>query len=351
MNPTTNEATAPEAVTVSANGLRSHEWQRFLRGPDPELLDKLYVPALSEAIRYDRCCSYFSSGVLAAAARGFGKLIERFIGMEEGLPRPAIRLVVNEELSRNDVGAMIETGDVSELEQLLKKRLKAPREMLEKRRLEMLAWLVSKGWLEVRVAVMRQGDGIVHAKYGIVTDGNKDSIVFSGSGNESARGLVANYERLEISTSWGDSDRYNTYRQEFDILWGDTGPLVHIVPLPEALRQQLIRFAPEEPPITEPSNVLARQKASMLWQFIVEAAYLPGNGAAACDALAPVDLWPHQLQVVEETAAAWPSGRLLCDEVGMGKTIEAILVLRRLLAGRGVRRALLLVPKGMSRAE
>jgi superfamily II DNA or RNA helicase len=60
-----------------------------------------------------------------------------------------------------------------------------------------------------------------------------------------------------------------------------------------------------------------------------------------------VDAWPHQRRVVEETAEAWPEGRLLCDEVGMGKTIEAILVLRRLLAGRGVRRALLLLPKGI----
>jgi hypothetical protein len=51
--------------------------------------------------------------------------------------------------------------------------------------------------------------------------------------------------------------------------------------------------------------------------------------------------------VVEEAAEAWPEGRLLCDEVGMGKTIEAILILRRLMAGRGVRRALILVPAGL----
>jgi len=57
--------------------------------------------------------------------------------------------------------------------------------------------------------------------------------------------------------------------------------------------------------------------------------------------------WPHQRHVVEETAAAWPSGRLLCDEVGMGKTIEAILVLRRLMAGRGVQRVLFLLPAGL----
>ena len=86
----------------------------------------------------------------------------------------------------------------------------------------------------------------------------------------------------------------------------------------------------------------------MRWRFAVEAPYLP-DGQRSCDAMAPVSLWPHQIRVVEETAVAWPAGRLLCDEVGMGKTVEAIMVLRRLLAGRGVRRVLLLVPAGILR--
>ncbi len=84
----------------------------------------------------------------------------------------------------------------------------------------------------------------------------------------------------------------------------------------------------------------------MLWKFIIEAPYLP-NGAAACDATAMIDMWPHQRKVVEETSEAWPNGRLLCDEVGLGKTIEAIFILRRLMAGRGVRRVLILLPKGL----
>ena len=84
----------------------------------------------------------------------------------------------------------------------------------------------------------------------------------------------------------------------------------------------------------------------MTWHFLAAAPYLP-NGEYTCDATAMVEMWPHQKRVVEDTARAYPAGRLLCDEVGMGKTLEAILVLRRLLCGRGVRRALLLVPAGL----
>src|SRR5512141_3186154 len=99
----------PSQPLIAPGGLCDHQWKRFLRGPDQELLDNLYVPMLADAVRYDRCCAYFSSSVLAAAARGFGKLIERLVAMGETAPRPAIRLVVNEELDPDDVQAMIET--------------------------------------------------------------------------------------------------------------------------------------------------------------------------------------------------------------------------------------------------
>lgn len=331
---------------LTPGSLRKHTWKRFIRGPDPTLLEELYIPALSESIKYDRCCSYFSSTSLAAAARGFGRLIQRLESMGPEVPRPSVRLVVNEEMAEEDVRAMTETGNLSKLESLLERKLKNPKEILEKQRLKMLAWLVKRGLLEVRVGVMRHGEGIVHAKFGIFKDEAGDAVVFNGSGNESAQGILGNYERLEVSTSWEDPERFNEYSQEFESLWTDSHPDVHTVSLPEAIRLKLIKFAPKEPPIAEPTNALERQKASMIWRFIVEAPYLP-NGDAACDMTAMVDLWPHQRRVVQETAEAWPEGRLLCDEVGMGKTIEAILVLRRLMAGRGVNRALILLPAGL----
>jgi superfamily II DNA or RNA helicase len=327
-------------------GLRSRSWKRFLRGPDTSLLEDLYVPALKEAVRYDRCCSYFSSSVLAAASRGFAGLIERLESQGDKAPKPAVRLVVNEVLAKEDVHVMLESGDTKALEEVLNRRFRTPKDVLEKQRLAMLGWLVKKGFLAVRVGVMRRGEGIVHAKFGVIIDGAGDSVVFSGSGNESASGLMANYENLEVSTSWEDPERYKHYSEEFESLWRDTHSDVHTVSLPEAMRLRLIKFAPPEAPTTEPSNAIVRQKAAMVWQFIAEAPYTEG-GDLACDATAMVNLWPHQKRVVSETAAAWPGGRLLCDEVGMGKTIEAICILRRLLAGRGVRRALLLLPAGI----
>ena len=334
--------------SISPGALRNHQWPRFLHAPDSQLVNQLYEPSLKEAIGYDRCCAYFTSSVLSAASRGFAGLIQRLILMGDDAPRPAIRLIVNEELSPEDVKALMETGDTSQLEKQLLNRFVPPTDLLEKQRFQMLAWLVQKKYLDVRVGIMRRGNGILHAKYGLVYDQAGDVLVFAGSGNESAQGLRGNYEQLEITPSWSDPDRFNHFANQFINLWNDNDDTVKIYPLPEAVEKELIRYVPAEPPVIEPKEDLNRQKSAMIWHFIAEAPFFFDNGAT-CDALAPLkELWPHQRQVIEEVTSAWPDGRLLCDEVGMGKTIEAVMILRRLLAGHGVKRALLLLPAALT---
>lgn len=326
-------------------GLRDLAWQRYLSGPDPELLDRLYIPALQRAVRYDRCCAYFSSTVLAAAARGFAGLITRLL---HAAPQgPAVRLLVNEQLAQEDVDALLYRGDTEALSKKLLRGLTHPADALTRQRLEMLAWLVGKGWLEVRVALMREVGGVAHAKYGVFGDAQGDRVAFFGSGNETGAALTCNYEEFVVFTGWREPEDVAYYAERFETIWRGEDPNLYTVSLPEAVREKLIAFAPPEPPLVEPAD-LETPRAAMLWQFIAASPYLP-QGAYACDATALVTPWPHQRRVVEETSAAFPAGRLLCDEVGMGKTVEAILVLRRLLGGRGVRRALLLVPAGLLR--
>ena len=58
-----------------------------------------------------------------------------------------------------------------------------------------------------------------------------------------------------------------------------------------------------------------------------------------------IDLLPHQLYLASEVAGRLAPRVLLADEVGLGKTIEACLILHRLLQTGRVRRALILVPE------
>ena len=61
-----------------------------------------------------------------------------------------------------------------------------------------------------------------------------------------------------------------------------------------------------------------------------------------------IDLVPHQLYIADEVARRHAPRVLLADEVGLGKTIEAGLILHRLLVAGRVERALILVPDSLT---
>lgn len=61
-----------------------------------------------------------------------------------------------------------------------------------------------------------------------------------------------------------------------------------------------------------------------------------------------LQLIPHQFYILHEVAKRQIPRVLLADEVGLGKTIEACLILQRLLTVGKVRRALVLVPESLT---
>ncbi|EWH01610.1 hypothetical protein Q427_13270 [Halomonas sp. BC04] len=61
-----------------------------------------------------------------------------------------------------------------------------------------------------------------------------------------------------------------------------------------------------------------------------------------------IDLIPHQLYIADEVSRRHAPRVLLADEVGLGKTIEAGLILHRLLLTGRAERALILVPPSLT---
>ncbi len=61
-----------------------------------------------------------------------------------------------------------------------------------------------------------------------------------------------------------------------------------------------------------------------------------------------IRLFPHQLYVAERASASNPVRWLLCDEVGLGKTIEAALILNRLVHAGKVERCLVVAPESLA---
>lgn len=94
--------------------------------------------------------------------------------------------------------------------------------------------------------------------------------------------------------------------------------------------------------------------ASEAWQPPLEvitraqaAAILSVNDAWGVFSLSRIALLPHQLWVCRQVRRTWPMRWLVADDVGLGKTIEAGLVLMPLLSSGLVRRLLVLCPKSL----
>ncbi len=336
--------------------LTTYNWKlRYSRESD-NLLESFYIPALQRSVRYDRKAGFFSSTALSAAARGIACLIEN---------GGTMRLLVSARLSRNDVRAINEGYDLRQrIQERALEQWEHPEERIERERLEALAWMIARGTLEIKVAVPVDEDGtlqdvaedeLFHEKVGIFTDAHGNRVAFSGSNNESHRGWLKNRESFNAFWSWraGDEERIEGELTEFELLWEDRAKHTRVVDFPLAVKQKIIELAPEEPPVRDPEDPeiagererqLEREK--WLFQFVRDAPYMP-NGELLAEEFATVDLWPHQRKVSDQIVETYPEPYLLCDEVGLGKTIEAGISLKRLLLTGRVKRVLLLVPASL----
>ena len=182
--------------------LSDRTWRLKYTSDDGDLVRLFYVPALEDAERYDRLTGYFNANALALAARGI-----------EGLVRNGgqMRLVVGCTLDPPEIEA-IEKGE--QLRILVERRLAklplAPPDTGTADALELLAWMVGRGILDVKVAVPCDADGkpipaggIFHEKSGIIEDRGGDRIAWTGSLNETGAGWRHNWESISVYTSWG----------------------------------------------------------------------------------------------------------------------------------------------------
>ncbi len=347
--------------------LRDHPF-RIYYGPADDPLANFYIPALSASVRYDRSAGFFSSSALAVAAAGVARLIQNGGHM---------RLLVGASLDEGDVEAIRKGHDLQErVTTRLLERFPDPQDALLRQRLEVMAWMVAAGTLEIRVVLPRDAHGApipanlaqdyYHPKSGIFTDAQGDRIAFSGSVNESETAWRKNYETFSVYFSWDATQAYLAQvATNFERLWQGQEPDWIALDIPHAVRDRLLVFrpthAPQRDPLERPketrflreTGLLApqyfggsSQAERLLFQFVRDAPYLPGaTGLGA--ATAAITPWPHQTRVADELLADFPGRALLCDEVGLGKTIEAGLVIRQLLISGRVKRCLILAPKSV----
>ena len=352
--------------------LTDRTWNLKYTPDDGDLVNLFYVPALEDAERYDRLTGYFNARALTLAARGI-----------EGLVRNGgrMRLVVGCTLEPPEIEA-IEKGE--QLRDLVERHLSnlplAPPDAMSSGALELLAWMIAKGHLDVKVAVPCNtdkrpipADGIFHEKAGIIEDRGGNKIAWNGSLNETAAGWKHNWESINVYTSWGpEPQRVGDEEANFARIWANKANRVIVLDVPDAARQDLMRFMPtsdmparlknpelpppkphsEEPEsavkeLGQPASPDLHDLRSLVWSFIQQAPALLSGGERVGEVTSPIVPWPHQVRAFDRLYGDWPPKLLIADEVGLGKTIQAGLLLRQSwLAGR-VKRVLILAPKAV----
>ncbi len=333
-------------------------------GSPVDILHDFYIPVLKIAIKYDRIAGFFRSSSLAIASQGFSAFTN-----SDG----RMRLVVGADLAPQDVAAILE-GDRLRLEARLCKELEDPENWPDEvtRGVSLLAWMVARGNLDVKVAFRIHGttgkpipidsaeDGYVHEKWAVFTDREGNRIYISGSLNESRTALALNAENIDVHCDWWNDlerKRAEDALQDFETVWDNRSPYLRVMPLPEAVRQRLISFAKDistlfevdgstaARPNTAPPSAMERLRFAL----VKYGPQLPEGGRFAGMETAPVVPWPHQEVVARRLVNTWPFSWLLCDEVGLGKTIEAGLAIRSLVLSGLARRVLIAAPANLVR--
>ena len=346
--------------------LPDYKWKLKYTPEDGNLVQCFYIPALRCANRYDRSTGFFSATALTLAARGI-----------EGLVRNDghMRLIVGCTLHEEEVEA-IRKGE--ELRTTVEAHIgNMPLQVDnpdEHDALELLAWMVAKGILDVRVAVpcdlKRQpiaSNGIFHEKAGIVEDKAGHRLAWNGSLNETVYGWRENWESINVFQSWEqDSRRVDEEEQNFARIWSGTSPRLITLDVSSAIEQNLLRFLPENdtparlekadvidhqiktPASTDGDGLDSAELRRMLWGYIKYAPSFDGPAAERVgEATAAIEPWPHQIKAFERMYRQWPPKLLIADEVGLGKTIEAGLLLRQAWLSGRAKRILILAPKGV----
>ena len=162
------------------------------------VLKDFYIPTLKEAVSYDRAVGYFSSQVILRYLEGLDGLIKN---------NGKMRLVIGDSLSEDEYKAVKENNNQAillKMDSIWDDIIHSNKSELLKHRLDILSWLLNKGYLEIKYAFRRRG--LYHKKLGIIQDEEGSIIPFSGSMNETVSAINSNSDNPD-----GNSEEFSVF--------------------------------------------------------------------------------------------------------------------------------------------
>ena len=201
------------------------------RSPVDNVITEFYIPLLSEAKLYKRAVGFFSSTALIEVSKGISKL---------ALNGGKIKIVASPYLSEEDIMA-IKKGyndrDKIIENALLRQITNKISDYYSLERLNLLAHLISNNILDIKIAYLEKNGmiGMYHEKMGLIEDFEGNVVAFSGSMNESATAMSANYETIDVFCNWKQSEkeRVDLKEKAFMSIWNDNEVNIKVVEFPK----------------------------------------------------------------------------------------------------------------------
>jgi SNF2 family DNA or RNA helicase len=119
--------------------------------------------------------------------------------------------------------------------------------------------------------------------------------------------------------------------------------------LPARLKKKEVAPPPLAPEPEAPPPPPAPDLRRLVWAFIKEAPKMPNGGERVGEATSNLSPWPHQVRAFRRLYGHWPPRLLIADEVGLGKTIQAGMLIRQAWLAAKARRVLILAPTSVCR--
>lgn len=204
-----------------------------------DMANDFYIPMLGEAILYKRAVGFFSSSALAAISAGICELYEN---------GGKIQLIASPRLSPEDIEAINDGYQQREeiIKGALKRQLEDCTDFCQQNRLNLLATLIAKGILDIRIAVTigKKGIGMYHEKMGLIEDREGNIVAFSGSMNETDTAIHDNYEAIDVFCSWisTDNKRVERKNQAFTKMWDGLDENICVMKFPEIEKEFIEKY-------------------------------------------------------------------------------------------------------------
>ncbi|HHX18425.1 MAG TPA: DEAD/DEAH box helicase family protein [Clostridium sp.] len=213
------------------------------RSLSDNIVKDFYIPLLSDAVLYKRAVGFFSSSALYEISKGITNLIKN---------GGKIQLIASPKLSEEDIEAINKGYEQKNniIERAILKAFDEPKTYFEKERLNILANLIARSELDIKLAFTETSSkvGIYHEKMGLIYDSNSNIVAFSGSSNESSMAFYMNYETIDVFCSWqSDFEKIKIYEKEsaFERLWNNTEDNIQIIDFPEVAKEKLLSYKKE----------------------------------------------------------------------------------------------------------